>query len=55
MSSDSDEKNKEIIQQTIKSSHNKNLVDENMDPNANIIYHIYQDGEITYQKEVGIW
>ena len=54
MSSDSDEKNiKEIIQQKISSSHNKNLIDENMAPNANIICHIYQDGEITSQK--GSW
>jgi len=53
MSSDLKEKNKDNIQQLIISSHNKKLIDENMAPNANIIYHIYQDGEITYQK--GSW
>lgn len=50
----SDEKNiKKLIQETINSLHNKKLIDENMAPNANIIYHLYQDGEITYQK--GSW
>jgi len=50
----SDEKNiKKLIQETINFSHNKKLIDENMAPNANIIYHIYQDGEITSQK--GSW
>lgn len=50
----SEEKNiKKLIQETINFSHNKNLIDENMAPNANIIYHIYQDGEITSQK--GSW
>lgn len=54
MSSDSIEKNiKDDIQKVITSSHSKNLIDENMAPNANIIYHIYQDGEITSQK--GSW
>lgn len=54
MSSDLTKKNiKDDIQQIITSSHNKNLIDENMAPNANIIYHIYQDGEITSQK--GSW
>jgi len=50
----SEEKNiKKLIQETINFSHNKKLIDENMAPNANIIYHIYQDGEITSQK--GSW
>jgi len=54
MTSVSDEKNiKQLIQETINFSHNKNLIDENMSPNSNIIYHIYQDGEITSQK--GSW
>lgn len=50
----SEEKNiKKLIQEIINFSHNKKLIDENMAPNANIIYHIYQDGEITSQK--GSW
>jgi hypothetical protein len=54
MSCASDEKNiKEIIQETINSSHNKNLVNVDMAPNTNLIYHLYQDGEITSQK--GSW
>ena len=54
MTSVSDEKNiKQLIQETINSSHNKNLIDQDMAPNANIIYHLYQDGEITSQK--GSW
>ena len=54
MTSVSDEKNiKKLIQETINFSHNKKLIDENIAPNANIIYHLYQDGEITSQK--GSW
>lgn len=50
----SEEKNiNKLIQKTINFSHNKNLIDENIAPNDNIIYHIYQDGEITSQK--GSW
>jgi len=54
MTSFSDEKNiKKLIQETINFSHNKKLIDKNMAPNSNIIYHLYQDGEITFQK--GSW
>ena len=34
----------------INSVHNPSLVIPNESPNGNIIYHIYSDGEITYQK-----
>jgi hypothetical protein len=34
----------------IEKAHNLSLVDENESPNGNTIYHIYSDGEITYQK-----
>lgn len=44
--------NKDIIE-----SHNKNfkdgfcvLINYNEAPNTNLIYHLYNDGEITYQK-----
>ena len=30
--------------------HNPNLVKKDESPNGNTIYHIYNDGEITYQK-----
>jgi hypothetical protein len=32
------------------SSHNPNLIDNKKSPNENIIYHLYSDGTITYQK-----
>jgi len=34
----------------IKNLHNPGLIDQSMAPNGNIIYHIYEDGEITHQK-----
>ena len=40
----------DLIQSYINQSHNFNLIDPNETPNANIIYHVYSDGEITYQK-----
>ena len=50
----SEKKNiKQLIQEAINSSHNKNLINKNIAPNENIIYHLYQDGEITSQK--GSW
>ena len=30
--------------------HNPNLININESPNANTIYHIYNDGQVTYQK-----
>ena len=30
--------------------HNVSLIRDNQSPNANTIYHLYSDGEITYQK-----
>lgn len=30
--------------------HNPNLINVNDSPNANTIYHIYNDGQVTYQK-----
>ena len=30
--------------------HNPNLVDRSKAPNDNLIYHLYSDGTITYQK-----
>jgi hypothetical protein len=38
------------INNTIKEYHNPSLVDVNISPNGNIIYHIYSDGTITSQK-----
>ena len=49
----SEEKNMvsyEEIQKKINSSHNPNLVIKDSSPNENLIYHIYNDGEITIQK-----
>lgn len=40
----------EEIQKLIDSSHDPKLIKQNEQPNANIIYHIYNDGEITQQK-----
>ena len=34
----------------ISSAHNPSLVIKTESPNANTIYHVYSDGEITYQK-----
>lgn len=47
------EKINKLIQETINCSHNENLLNVHMSPNDNIIYHLYQDGEITSQK--GSW
>jgi hypothetical protein len=38
------------IRKTIGKAHNPSLVDPNESPNGNTIYHIYSDGEVTYQK-----
>jgi len=40
----------EEINDKIKSSHNTKLINKDMSPNENTIYHIYNDGEITQQK-----
>ena len=40
----------EHIYELIKLYHNPNLVIPTEDSNGNIIYHLYSDGEITYQK-----
>lgn len=40
----------ENIQHIINKSHNPSLVIPDESPNANTIYHIYSDGEITNQK-----
>jgi hypothetical protein len=40
----------ESIKSYIDTVHNLNLVDPYESPNGNTIYHIYCDGEITYQK-----
>jgi len=34
----------------IEKAHNLGLVDPNESPNGNTIFHIYSNGEITYQK-----
>ena len=41
------------LKSKLKSIHNPSLIDKNGEPNGNLIYHIYCDGEITYQK--GAW
>ena len=41
------------LQELINKSHNTQLVNVEKSPNENTIYHIYSDGEITYQK--GSW
>ena len=38
------------LQLFIQNAHNPSLVLPNDSPNSNRIYHIYSDGEITYQK-----
>lgn len=38
------------IKEFIDRSHNPNLVQPDVSPNGNTIYHIYSDGTITYQK-----
>ena len=43
----------EEIKLLIKVSHNPSLIDTKLSPNENTIYHIYSDGEITWQK--GSW
>lgn len=40
----------EELYKMIAIAHNSDLVDDSKSPNENIIYHIYNDGEITYQK-----
>jgi len=40
----------EEINDKIASSHNPELVIPSAAPNGNLIYHIYNDGEISYQK-----
>ena len=40
----------EFITKYIKNAHNPKLVLPEESPNGNIIYHIYSDGEITFQK-----
>ena len=40
----------EQIKEEIYRKHNPSLVIPTESPNGNIIYHIYSDGEITYQK-----
>ena len=40
----------EQIKIAIDKSHNPNLVIHDESPNGNIIYHLYCDGKITYQK-----
>ena len=40
----------EGLYELIKQFHNPNLIKEEEQPNDNIIYHIYNDGEITHQK-----
>ena len=40
----------ESIKSFIKQTHNPKLVQPEESPNGNIIYHIYSDGEITFQK-----
>lgn len=40
----------EEIKNLIELSHNPSLIDVNLSPNENTIYHIYSDGEITEQK-----
>ena len=44
---------KSIINEIVKKIHNPALVDINLAPNENIIYHLYSDGTITRQK--GSW
>ena len=44
------ESNKQKIYSMILEYHNPSLVIPEESPNGNIIYHLYSDGEITYQK-----
>lgn len=40
----------ESLNKKIVESHNPKLVDPKAAPNGNIIYHLYSDGTITFQK-----
>ena len=40
----------ETINKLVSEKHNIDLVKPTESPNGNIIYHLYSDGEITYQK-----
>lgn len=40
----------EYIATEIQNAHNPKLILPEESPNGNIIYHIYSDGEVTYQK-----